>query len=90
MTKASGDQGAYLIVYGSDLKIVAQAKFYSSTIGNKAIQEVVSAIKYYQADKDMVITSNYYTKSAIELAEVNNVELCDTNVLDSIISKLIV
>lgn len=74
-TKASGDQGADLIISKNGIKKVVQAKFYSSSVGNKAVQEVIGAIKFYKADLGMVITNNYYTKSAIELASVNNIEL---------------
>lgn len=88
MTKASGDQGADLIIYHDNTKIVVQAKFYSSTVGNKAVQEVVSSIKYYEADRGIVVTNNYYTKSAIELAEANDIELWDKDILDKMISKL--
>lgn len=77
LTKTTGDQGADLILYKDGLKIVVQAKFYSSPVGNKAIQEVVGAIKFYDADFGIVVTNNLFTKSAIELAEVNGIELID-------------
>lgn len=86
LTPASGDQGADLIIYKHNKKIVVQAKCYSSFVTNKAIQEVVAAIKYYHADYAMVVTNSYFTKSAIELAEVNNVELWDRNKLLEVIS----
>lgn len=88
MTKGSGDQGADLILISNNIKTVVQAKFYSSTVGNKAVQEVVSAIAYYNADNGMVVTNNYYTKSAIELAEANNILLWDKNDLSKKIESL--
>ena len=88
LTKATGDQGADLIITKNDIKTVVQAKFYSNTVGNKAVQEVVSAIKYYNADSGMVVTNNYYTKSAIELANVNNIVLWDSDILNGKVNEL--
>lgn len=84
-TKATGDQGADLIIHKDGIKTVVQAKFYSSKVGNKAVQEVVSAIAYYQADEGMVVTNNYYTPSAIDLANANNITLVDKDGLDEMI-----
>lgn len=87
-TKTTGDQGADLILNKNNIKTVVQAKFYSNPVGNKAVQEVVSAIKFYKADNGMVVTNNYYTKSAKELAEANEIELWDKDILDEIIMKM--
>ncbi|WP_313567955.1 restriction endonuclease [Acetoanaerobium noterae] len=77
VTKRSGDQGADLVLNKNNEKIVVQAKFYSRPVGNKAVQEVVSAIAFYNANKGMVVTNNRYTQSAIELANANNIKLID-------------
>lgn len=87
-TKASGDQGADLIIYKDGIKTVVQAKFYSSKVGNKAVQEVVSAIAFYDAHNGMVVTNNYYTPSAIELAEANSITLIDGDKLNELIRKV--
>lgn len=87
LTKTTGDQGADLILYKDGLKIVVQAKFYSSPVGNKAVQEVVGAIKFYDADYGIVVTNNLFTKSAIELADANNIELIDKFKLDELREK---
>lgn len=47
---------------------IVQAKRYNNKVTNKAIQEVVASIKYYNAHKGAVITNNEFTDSAIELA----------------------
>lgn len=86
LTKATGDQGADLIVKKFDKLIIVQAKRYNSTVSNKAIQEAVAAIKFYNASSAMVITNNYYTKSAIKLANANNVELWDRDKLNEQLS----
>lgn len=81
VTKGSGDQGIDVIAEKFGKKIGIQAKCYSSAVTNSAIQEVVAGIKHYNLDKAMVVTNNYYTNSAKELAITNNVILWDRTVL---------
>lgn len=84
-TKLSGDQGADLIIEKDGIKTVIQTKLYSQPVGNKAVQEVVGSIAYYKADAGAVVTNSTFTASAIELANKNNIELIDKDVLDSFI-----
>ncbi len=71
-----------------NVKYVVQAKRWNQKIGVKAIQEIVAAIKHYKADKGMVITNNYFTKNAENLARTNEVELWDRNKLISFMSQV--
>lgn len=80
-TPASNDYGADLIITKSNEKIVVQAKRYSSPVGISAVQEVIGAKNYYNANKCLVVTNNYFTPNAIELAKCNNVELWDRDIL---------
>lgn len=81
LTPKTGDQGADLIIIKDDVKTIIQAKYYSGNVGNGAIQQVVAAKKFYNADKARVITNSSFTQSAIELAEANDVELWDGQIL---------
>lgn len=83
----SGDQGADLIISKLGEKVILQAKRHKAKIGNKAVQEVVASIKHYNADKGMVVTNNYFTNSAFELAKSNNIELIDRDKLEKLIVK---
>lgn len=76
-TPTTRDYGADLIIMKNNVKTVIQAKRYSSTVGIKAIQEVIGAISYYNAEFGVVITNNYFTPAALNLAQVSNVELID-------------
>ncbi len=76
-TPKSGDQGADLICKKGKIKIVIQAKRYAGAVGNKAVQEVIGAIRFYDADVGWVIVSSTFTKSAKDLAFRNNVRLID-------------
>lgn len=77
LTSDSQDYGADLIVYKDGLKTVVQAKRKKNPVGINAVQEVVSAIRHYKADKAMVITNNYFTTNAYNLARSNEIELWD-------------
>ncbi|MEK5521745.1 hypothetical protein B5V89_14565 [Heyndrickxia sporothermodurans] len=81
VTKGSGDYGADLILKKKRKKYVVQAKRYSSSIGVAAIQQVVGAIRYYKADGAMVVTNQYFTPAAEELAKHNRVKLIDRDEL---------
>lgn len=85
LTQQTRDQGADLIIEKELVKIVVQAKFYGNTVGNKAVQEVIAAKSYYDADSCMVVTNNTFTSSAYELAKANRVRLVDGKELNSMI-----
>lgn len=75
MTEASHDYGADLILKKGKKKIVVQAKRYDKNVGISAVQEAVGAVAYYEADGAMVVTNQYFTKSAYKLAMQNNIQL---------------
>ena len=87
LTKRSGDAGADLMVDKFGESTVIQAKRYSSTVGVKAIQEVTAAIKHYRARRGAVITTNYFTKQAIRLANSNGIELIDRGKLEDLLRR---
>lgn len=87
ITKRSQDQGADIILEKLGKRIVIQAKKYSNKVGNKAVQEIVSAMKYYKADLGSVITNNLFTKQAKSLALANEIILVDGFILKKIIEE---
>jgi restriction system protein len=87
MTAKTADYGADLILEKDDEKIVVQAKRWKQNVGVPAIQQVVAAIKHYQADKGMVISNSYFTPNAERLARSNNIELWDRDKLIDFLSK---
>ena len=90
LTPKVGDQGADLILTDQDMneRIVVQCKHYSSAVGNKAVQEALSAKEFYKADKAIVVTNSTFTKSAKELAVRAGVELIDGRKLKEWLSEL--
>lgn len=89
VTKGSGDQGIDVIAQKNGSKIGIQTKCYSSSVTNKAIQEVVAGLKYYNLRKGIVVTNNFFTDSARELAISNDVILWDRNMLKEKISEFV-
>ena len=81
VTKHSGDQGIDVIAEKSTLKIGIQAKCYTSTVGNSAIQEAVAGKAYYGCNRVMVVTNSTFTKQAEALASANNVILWGRDIL---------
>jgi len=80
-TPTTGDQGADLIAKKDGKTIVIQAKRYKGPVGNGAVQEVVAAIRFYNAHEGWVVTNSTFTPSARALAHANNVRLIDGNQL---------
>lgn len=87
ITKATGDQGIDVIVSKNGTKIGIQAKCYSGTVGNNAVQEVVAGKNYYYLDKAMVITNSFFTDSARQLAQANSIILWDRIILKEKIDR---
>jgi len=74
-TQGSSDQGVDVIATKNNITLVAQCKRFKKPVGNKAVQEIVAGMKYYQANKGVVIAPNGFTKSAEKLAEANQILL---------------
>ena len=83
VTGRTGDQGGDLLAKKDGEQLVIQAKRYSvdRKVTNSAVQEVIGAIPYYNANKGIVITNSFYTQSAKELAKVNKIELWDRSMV---------
>ncbi len=82
ITSFSSDQGVDIIAKNDIITIAIQAKCYNSgAVGNHAIMEVVGGMKFYGADKAMVVTNSTFTRSAIELAKTNGVILWGRDIL---------
>lgn len=87
----SGDQGGDLIANKGGERILIQAKCYRDwSVGNEAVQQVVGAMKYYNCNKTMVITtSTNFTPEARALARANNTELVSKDRLSEMIMQFL-
>lgn len=81
VTGASGDQGIDIIAYRHRKSYGIQCKNYKGKVNNKAVQEAYAGRTYYGLDYGVVLTNNYFTKSARELAEETDIQLWDRDTL---------
>lgn len=88
MTPKTGDQGVDLIVRTGRIHIAIQCKYYSSSIGNSAVQEVIAGQKYYNCDYACVVSNQDYTDSAKELAKAADIKLLSHETLIPYLKKL--
>lgn len=87
VTQGSGDYGADLVLTKNHRKYVVQAKCYSSNIGVSAVQQIAAAVPYYKAHGAIVVTNQYFTKAAQNLAAVNGVRLIDRDELAGMVNR---
>ncbi len=74
-TAKTGDQGADIIAERSGTRLVVQCKLYSSPVGNDAVQQVHAARDFQGAKLAVVVSNQPFTRSAKDLARVNQVRL---------------
>lgn len=85
VTSGSGDYGVDILCeYKSDSYAI-QCKCYNHTVGNKAVQEVVSGKIYYKCTKAVVMTNNYFSKAAEETARMTDAYLWDRHRLSEML-----
>lgn len=89
MTPATRDGGADFIAEKESWRIVVQCKRYAEPVGNKAVQEVNSAVRLYQGNVACVVAPNGFTKQAQREAESLSVHLLHHSSLLAFGNKMI-
>lgn len=89
VTGRSGDQGGDILAKLGETNLVIQTKRYSidRKVTNGAVQEVLGAVGYYGCERGLVITNSFFTRSAKDLAQVNNITLFDRKTLSEYIER---
>lgn len=64
----SGDQGVDLIAERNGYRVAIQCKFYSSPVGNAAVQEVIAGKTFESATHAAVVSNATFTTAARQLA----------------------
>lgn len=88
-TPASGDNGLDVIANANGVTYGIQCKRFSSSVGVKAVQEAFAGAQYYNCDVAVVMTSNYFTKAAINMAENIGVELWDRDYIEELKKQIV-
>lgn len=87
VTQGSGDQGIDILAEKAGIRYGIQCKCYSNNIGNKAVQEAFAGKTFYHCHVAAVLTNRYFTRSAKELAEKDQVLLWDRNELERLVQN---
>lgn len=89
VTPGSGDQGVDVIAEKEGVRYAIQCKCYSSALGNTPVQEVCAGKSMYNCHVGVVMTNNYFTAGAKQLAEKNEILLWDRDKLQQMIDSAI-
>jgi len=87
-TKTGHEQGTDFILITRNIRIAIEAKRWNSKVGNRAVQQINSGKLFHRCDRAWVITNNYFTEQAKELARSCNVELINRDGLNEMISRV--
>lgn len=74
-TGRSGDQGVDLVAELNGISVAIQCKYYSSPVGNAAVQEIIAGKVFEKADHAAVVSNAAYTAAARQLASSGGVLL---------------
>lgn len=88
LTPTTGDSGADLIVDFKGKRIIVQCKRSKKTIGNRAVQEVASAVTLLDGDVGVVVTDNGFTRAAKQAAHGHGVFTITHEEISNFIEKL--
>lgn len=83
VTKGSGDFGADILAEKDGVTYAIQCKCYDKPIGVKAVQEVYAGRDYYDRMVGVVMTNQYFTQPAVELAQKLKIMLWDRGYIDA-------
>ena len=82
VTKGSGDFGVDILAERDGILYAFQCKCYDKPIGVKAVQEIYAGRDFYDRMVGVVITNQYYTQPAVELAEKLKIILWDRDYIE--------
>ncbi|MCF8567930.1 restriction endonuclease [Alicyclobacillus tolerans] len=89
MTPKTNDFGADLLGTAPWGKTYAiQAKRWNQRVGKEAVQQAIGAMHYYNTQAALVITNNFLTKPARELARSAGVELWERGKLQRLMATV--
>lgn len=88
LTPATGDSGADLVAEKDDLRLVVQCKRHLAPVGNKAVQEVHSAVRLYFGDIACVVAPSGFTRQAQQEACGLSIHLLHHSALSEFARKL--
>lgn len=86
-TGRRGDFGADLVTERAGVRTVVQAKRYEGAVGIEAVQQVIGARRYYEAERARVVTNSVLTPAALALAQADDVEVVQRDDLVALLAS---
>lgn len=87
VTKGSGDNGVDILAEKDGVSYAIQCKRYEEPVGVKAVQEAYAGRDYYDRMVGVVMTNQYFTKGAVEMARKLKILLWDRGYLEEMLEE---
>lgn len=87
VTRGSGDYGIDILAERDGVTYAIQCKRYDGPVGVKAVQEAYAGRDYYDRMVGAVMTNQYFTRPAVEVAQKLKILLWDRGYLDSMLEE---
>lgn len=88
VTRGSGDYGVDILAELGGVTYAVQCKRYDGPVGVKAVQEVYAGRDYYDRMVGVVMTNQYFTRPAVEVAQKLKILLWDRDYLESMLDEM--
>ena len=87
VTKGSGDNGVDILAEKDGVTYAIQCKRYDEPVGVKAVQEAYAGRDYYERMVGVVMSNQYFTKAATDMADKLRILLWDRGYLEEMIAE---
>jgi restriction system protein len=87
VTKSSRDYGVDILAQKDGITYAIQCKCYSEPVGIKAIQEAYAGRDFYDCMVGVVLTNQYFTAPAVEVAKKLKILLWDRGYIDRMLEE---
>lgn len=88
VTRGSGDYGVDILAERDGVTYAVQCKRYDGPVGVKAVQEAYAGRDYYDRMVGAVMTNQYFTRPAVEVARKLKILLWDRGYLEGMLEDL--
>ena len=87
VTKASHDYGVDILAEKDGVSYAFQCKCYTEPVGIKAVQEIYAGRDYYDCMVGVVMTNQYFTTPAVNVAKKLKIMLWDRGYLEAMMDE---
>lgn len=87
VTKGSGDNGVDILAEKDGVSYAIQCKRYEEPVGVKAVQEAYAGRDYYDRMVGVVMSNQYFTKNAVDMAQKLKILLWDRGYLEEMLEE---